>query len=57
MIQTFHTPTDLAAKIHALLHEPSLRRRLEKNARAYAKANSWRVIAKKHIKLYRALTK
>lgn len=48
---------DLAEKINAVLQSDELRLRLEEGAKNYATANSWDVVAQKHLHLYQELLK
>lgn len=52
---TFKGTDDLASKIALLLKDSAVREDLEKNARDYAKKNSWTEVAKKHVELYSQL--
>lgn len=54
---TFKDVKDLTRKIKRLLKDEETRRKLEEGAKAFARKNSWEVVAEKHVGLYEDVIK
>jgi len=53
VLETFKTVRGLAKKIKRLLKDEEARHQLEEAARRYAEQNSWKIVAERHLTLYR----